>query len=158
MHGHCAVPAYQQNATQPILNKFLFGTNDAATNATLPVRVHEQFTNGLAAEGIQNKWDPNRWTAWWGTNNPAYPNGGLWNYGGDLMLPVNQSNLTLNTGDVVSSTYQLTMPGTHAAGTVSVPTSFTEVDVACTDGTSYTFSVPPPVPSTSGRWLPACLR
>ncbi len=154
VHGHCAVPAYQQNATQPVLNKFLFGTDDAATNATLPVRVHEQFENGLSSGGVQNTYDPNRWTAWWGTNNPAYPNGGLWNYGGDLMLPVPNSGLTLNTGDVVSSTYQMTMPGTHAAGTVSVPTSFTEVDVACTDGTSYTFSVPPPVASTSAAGYP----
>jgi hypothetical protein len=153
VHGHCAVPAYQQNATQPVLNKFLFGTDDAATNATLPVRVHEQFENGLSSGGVQNTYDPNRWTAWWGTNNPAYPNGGLWNYGGDLMLPVDH-NLTLNTGDVVSSGFQLTMPGTHAAGTVTVPTSFTEVDVACTDGTSYTFSVPPPVPSTSAAGYP----
>jgi len=149
VHGHCAVPAYQQNATQPVINKFLFGT---ATTA-LPVRVHEQFENALYAGGIQPKWDPTRWTAWWGTGNPTFPNGGTWNQGGDLVLPVNQS-LTLNTGDVVSAGFQLTMPGTHAAGTVTVPTSFTEVDVACTDGTSYTFSVPPPVPSTSAAGYP----
>jgi hypothetical protein len=39
------------------------------------------------------------------------------------------------------------MPGTHAAATVTVPTSYTEIDVACRDGSSYTFAVPPPVPS-----------
>jgi hypothetical protein len=148
VHGHCAVPAYQQNATQPILNKFLFGTDTAG----LPIRVHEQFEDALLP-GAQPTWDPNFWTAWWGTGNPSFTNGGVWNSGGDLVLPVNQS-LTLNTGDVVSSGFQLTMPGTHAAGTVTVPTSFTEVDVACTDGTSYTFSVPPPVPSTSAAGYP----
>ena len=40
------------------------------------------------------------------------------------------------------------MPGGHAAGTVTVPTAFTEVDVSCTDGTSYTFAVPPPLAPT----------
>ncbi len=40
------------------------------------------------------------------------------------------------------------MPGTHAAATVTVPTAFTEVDIACTDGTSYTLVVP--APNSSG--------
>jgi len=149
VHAHCQVPAYQQNATQPVINKFLFGTD----SSTLPVRVHEQFENDLQA-GVQPTWDPNYWTSWWGSNTPTFTNGGLWNSGGDLVLPVPQNNLTINTGDTISSTYQMTMPGTHAAGTITVPTSFTEVDVACTDGTSYTFSVPPPQPSTSAAGYP----
>ena len=58
------------------------------------------------------------------------------------MLPLNQ-NITVNTGDTISTTYGLTMPGTHAAATVTVPTAYAEVDIACTDGTSYTLVVPP---------------
>ena len=57
------------------------------------------------------------------------------------MLPLNQ-NITVNTGDTITTSYSLTMPGTHAAATVTVPTAFTEVDIACTDGTSYTLVVP----------------
>jgi hypothetical protein len=153
-HGHCAVPAYQQNAAQPVINKFLFGTDTPENNATLPLRVHSQFENTLAP-GAQPKWDATRWTAWWGTGNPAFPNGGVWNHGGSLVLPVNQGQgLTLNTGDVVSSAFRLTMPGAHAPGTVTVPTSYTEVDVACTDGTSYTFAVPPPLPATTAAGYP----
>jgi hypothetical protein len=82
------------------------------------------------------------WTAWWGTNTPAFPAADVWNSGGDVMLPLNQ-NITVNTGDTISTTYGLTMPGTHAAATVTVPTAYTEVDIACTDGTSYTLVVPP---------------
>jgi len=135
VHGHCAVPAYQQNATQPFINRFLFGSN-----VVTDVKVPEQFADALQP-GAQPTWDPNMWTAWWGSGNPAFPAGDVWNSGGDVMLPLNQS-LTLNAGDVVTTSYGMTMPGTHAAATVTVPTAFTEVDVACTDGTSYSFAVP----------------
>lgn len=147
-HGHCAVPAYQQNATQPVINKFLFGTDTPEGNATLPVRVHQQMENALAPNGVQPKWDAERWTAWWGTGSPSFPNGGTWNHGGSLILPLDQK-LTLNAGDIVSSGFKLKMPGSHGPATVTVPTSFTEVDVSCTDGSSYTFAVPPPLPATS---------
>ena len=136
VHFHCVVPAYQQNATQPIINRFMFGTNDA-TN----VKVSEQFADALQP-GAQPTWDPKMWNAWWGTGNPAFPAADVWNSGGDVMLPLNQ-NITVNSGDTITTSYSLTMPGTHAAATVTVPTAFTEVDIACTDNTSYTLVVPP---------------
>jgi len=144
VHSHCAVPAYQQNATQPTINRFLFGTTTAPNAPAIP-RESWLFGDSLQA-GAQPTYDPNFWTAWWGTGTPAFPAGEVWNWGGDVMLPLNQ-NITLNTGDTITSQFQVTMPGTHAAGIVTVPTSFAEVDVACTDGSSYTFSVPN-VPST----------
>jgi hypothetical protein len=82
------------------------------------------------------------WTAWWGTGTPAFPAADVWNSGGDVMLPLSQ-NLTVNTGDTITTGYGLTMPGTHGAATATVPTAYTEVDIACTDGTSYTLVVPP---------------
>jgi len=137
VHSHCVVPAYQQNATQPVINRFMFGSGDA-TN----VKVSEQFADALQP-GAQPTWDPKMWTAWWGTGNPpAFPNNEVWNSGGDVMLPLNQ-NLTVNTGDTITTNFGLTMPGNHAAATVTVPTAYTEVDIACTDGTSYTLVVPP---------------
>ena len=138
VHFHCVVPAYQQNATQPVINRFMFG-QDVDSN----VKVSEQFVGALTP-GAQPHWDPNMWTAWWGTGNPpAFPAADVWNNGGDVMLPLNQ-NITVNTGDVITTSYSLTMPGTHAAATVTVPTAFSEVDIACTDGTSYTLVVPTP--------------
>jgi hypothetical protein len=136
VHFHCVVPAYQQNATQPIINRFMFG-QDVDTN----VKVSEQFADALQP-GAQPTWDPKMWTAWWGTGTPAFPAADVWNSGGDVMLPLSQ-NLTVNTGDIITTSYGLTMPGTHAAATVTVPTAYTEVDIACTDGTSYTLVVPP---------------
>jgi hypothetical protein len=138
VHAHCVVPAYQQNATQPIINRFMFGQNVDSN-----LKVAEQFADALQP-GAQPTWDPNMWTAWWGTGNPpAFPAADVWNSGGDVMLPSTQ-NITVNTGDVITTSYGLTMPGTHAAATVTVPTAFTEVDIACTDGTSYTLVVPAP--------------
>jgi hypothetical protein len=136
VHAHCVVPAYQQNATQPLINRFMFGQS-----VPTELKVSEQFADALQP-GAQPTWDPNMWTAWWGTGTPAFPPSDVWNSGGDVMLPLNQ-NITVNTGDVISTSFGLTMPGTHAAATVTVPTAYTEVDVACTDGTSYTLVVPP---------------
>ena len=135
-HTHCAVPAYQQNATQPIINRFMFG-QDVPTD----VKVSEQFADALQP-GAQPTWDPNMWTAWWGTGKPAFPAADVWNSGGDVMLPLTQ-NITVNTGDTITTGYGLTMPGTHGAATVTVPTAYTEVDIACNDVTSYTLVVPP---------------
>jgi hypothetical protein len=137
VHSHCVVPAYQQNATQPIINKFMFGATAPST-----LNVSELMEDSLLVPGVQPTLDPNMWTAWWGTGTPAFPAGDVWNNGGDVMLPLNQ-NITVNTGDTIATTYAMTMPGTHAAATISVPTAYTEVDIACTDGTSYTLTVPP---------------
>jgi hypothetical protein len=142
VHFHCVVPAYQQNATQPVINRFMFGSNVDSN-----VKVSEQFVGALTP-GAQPHWDPKMWTAWWGGGNPpAFPPADVWNSGGDVMLPLNQS-ITVNTGDVITTSYSLTMPGTHGAATVTVPTAFSEVDIACTNGTSYTLVVP--APNSSG--------
>jgi len=147
-HFHCVVPSYQQNATQPMINKFLFG----ADVSTAGINTSWQEADALS-RGAQPTIDPHMWTRWWETRQPAFPAGDVWNEGGDVMLPLNQTpgpwnpSLTIKTGDTITSQYQLSMPGTHAAATVTVPTSYTEIDVACRDGSSYTFAVPPPVPS-----------
>jgi len=99
--------------------------------------------------------DHDGWSESWDWRQPAFPDGDVWNEGGDVMLPLHQMHgpwdrsLTINTGDTITSQYQLSMPGTHAAATVTVPTSFTEIDVACRDGSSYTLSVPAPASSQS---------
>ncbi len=139
VHSHCVVPAYQQNATQPTINRFLFGTTTGSNAPAIPQQSW-LFADSLQT-GAQPTYDPNFWTGWWGTGKPAFPAGEAWNWGGDVMLPLNQS-ITLNTGDTITTQYQLMMPGTHAAGTVTVPTAYSEVDIACTDDTSYTITVP----------------
>jgi hypothetical protein len=139
VHSHCVVPAYQQNATQPTINRFLFGTTTGANTPAIP---QESWLFGDSLQtGAQPTYDPKFWIGWWGTGTPAFPTGEAWNWGGDVMLPLSQ-NITVNTGDTITTQYQLMMPGTHAAGTVTVPTGYSEVDIACTDGSSYTLTVP----------------
>lgn len=134
-HNHCVVPAYQQSATQSFINRFMFGQNTPTNLA-----VSWQFADALQP-GAQPTIDPNMWTAWWGTGNPTFPASDVWNNGGNLMLPVTQ-NLSLNSGDTVSTSYAVSMPGSHAAATVKYPYGYSEADVACSDGTSYTLTVP----------------
>jgi hypothetical protein len=157
-HFHCVVPPYQQNATQPMINKFLFG----ADVSTRGINTSWQEADALS-RGAQPTIDPHMWMRWWetrppefpwwGTGQPAFPAGDVWNEGGDVMLPLNptpgpwNASQTIQTGDTLTSQYQLSMPGTHGAATVTVPTSYTEIDVACRDGSSYTLTVPAPVPS-----------
>jgi hypothetical protein len=159
-HFHCVVPAYQQNATQPIINKFLFGADVSTKGISTSWQEADALSPGAQPTIDRHMWDGwwesadhNGWNGWWGALQPAFPAGDVWNEGGDVMLPLNPTPgawdrpLIIKTGDTITSQYQLSMPGTHAAATVTVPTSYTELDVACRDGSSYTFTVPAPVPS-----------
>jgi hypothetical protein len=157
-HFHCVVPSYQQNATQPMINKFMFGADVSTKGINTSWQEADALSRGDQPTIDRHMWD-GWWDTrepafpWWGAPQPAFPAGDIWNEGGDVMLPLNQTPgawsrpLTIKTGDMITSQYQLAMPGTHAAVTVTVPTSYTELDVACRDGSSYTFAVPAPVPS-----------
>ena len=134
-HSHCAVPAYQQAALEPFFDRFLLG-QDVDTH----LAVSWQEADAMQP-GQQPTIDPNMWTAWWGSNNPAFPNNALWNSGANVALPV-QQNLSLNSGDTVSATFALQMPGTHGAATVTYPYGFVETDVTCPDSSYYTLKIP----------------
>jgi hypothetical protein len=105
------------------------------------MKVSWQLADSLQSGGSQPKIDPNMWTAWWGTNAPKFPDNDTWNNGANVMLPLTQ-NLTISTGDIVTTTYAVSMPGNHAAATVTYPYGLAETDVTCLDGTSYTLTVP----------------
>jgi hypothetical protein len=135
-HFHCVVPAYQQNATQTFINRFMFGQNVDTSN----VKVSWQLADALLP-GNQPTIDPNMWTAWWGTNKPTFPDGEIWNNGGDIALPLTQ-NLAINSGDTIATSFAVSMPGNHGAATVTYPYGFAETDVSCSDGTSYTLTIP----------------
>jgi hypothetical protein len=135
-HFHCVVPAYQQAALQPFINRFMFGQNVDTSN----VKVSWQLADALQP-GNQPTIDPNMWTAWWGTNKPTFPDSEIWNNGGDIALPLNQ-NLPINSGDTIATSYAVSMPGNHGAATVTYPYGFAETDVSCSDGTSYTLTIP----------------
>jgi hypothetical protein len=134
-HFHCVVPPYQQAAIQPFINRFMFG-QDVPTNVGVSWQEADALQNG-----DQPTIDPDRWTAWWGTSKPKFPDSDVWNNGGDIELPLNQ-DLTINTGDTLTTSYAVSMPGNHGAATVNYPYGFVEADVSCSDHTSYTLTIP----------------
>lgn len=136
-HSHCVVPAYQQAALQPFIDRFLLG-KDVPSN----LAVSWQEADALQA-GQQPTIDPNVWTAWWGTNKPAFPNNDAWNSGSDVALPLNQ-NLSLTSGDTVTASFALQMPGNHQDATVTYPYGFVETDISCPDSSYYTLTIPVP--------------
>jgi len=135
-HFHCVVPAYQQAAIQPFINRFMFGQNVSTAN----LGVSWLLADALQP-GNQPTIDPNMWTAWWGTNTPTFPANDVWNNGADVSLPLSQ-NLTINSGDTLATSYAVSMPGNHGAATVTYPYGYAETDVSCSDGTSYTLTIP----------------
>ncbi|HZS52912.1 MAG TPA: hypothetical protein VFA65_00810 [Bryobacteraceae bacterium] len=134
-HNHCVVPPYQQAAIEPFIQRFMFGQN-------VPTNLAVSWQEADAVQsGSQPTLDPDRYTAWWGTGTPAFPANDVWNTGGDIILPSNQ-NLTIKSGDTVTTSYGVSMPGNHAAATVTYPYGLAETDVSCSDNTSYTLTIP----------------
>jgi hypothetical protein len=59
-HTHCAFPSDQELDLQYFLNKFMKGTNSLSQSIR-------------TAPGSYSTIDYARWSAWWGTTNPAFP-------------------------------------------------------------------------------------
>jgi hypothetical protein len=102
--------------------------------------------------------DYSRWTAWWGTGVPKFPND--WNPGdGTAVLSMNRS-IDINVGDTVKAGYDLYMGNAHPAATVSLAGGNVQTDISCSDGSSYTLTVPLPDQSYSiaagdNSWYPS---
>jgi hypothetical protein len=107
--------------------------------------------------------DYQRWTSWWGTNNPQFPND--WNTGGTVNLWFNNP-MTINTNDVVKAGYAIQMSAaTHPAATVTLNNAAVNMDVTCSDGSSYTLYIPLEttygagqsysIPANNNSWYPS---
>jgi hypothetical protein len=95
-HGHCAAPAAETAAVASFVNRYILGesvTTDvesypngatAIPNSTY-VPTSSTATNPKPTYPMYfPSMDYQRWTAWWGTNNPQFPND--WNTGGTVNL------------------------------------------------------------------------
>src|SRR5215469_3131381 len=180
-HNHCAVPAVQMPEIAAFINKFLLGQDvssniqvypspyvqeETAAPFTLPMG---DFSGNYMKNGVffQTDYpylfttmDYSRWTRWWGSGNPVFYNN--WNTGGTFDL-WDQNKLTLNTGDTVSAGYAITMPGRHAAATVTLPDANIQMDVSCPDGSSYTFAIQLTketysIPADNNDWFPSAVQ
>ncbi len=162
-HNHCAVPAVQMPEIAAFINKFLLGQNvstdvEVIPNPYVQEETQAPFTlpmgdfsgNYLSPSGtpfptdfpyLFSTMDYGRWTHWWGTGFPVFPND--WNTGGTAVLGQGiWLPLEINSGDTVEGGYVLAMPGKHPAATVTVANANIQTDVLCLDGSSYTLSIP----------------
>jgi hypothetical protein len=94
-----------------------------------------------------------RWTDWWGTGDPVFPDN--WNTGGTVIASLDNfpgfggfsGDPFISTGDTVEGGYELTLGGSHSAATVSLVNGTIQADIACQGGSSYTLTIPLPAQS-----------
>ena len=167
-HNHCAVPAVQIPEIQAFINKYLLGENVSTDVEVYPdpyVQEETQppyslpmgdFSGIYAKNGVPfatdypylfTTMDYRRWTHWWGSDHPVFPNN--WNSGGTVVLGKSPSPpMRIDSGNTIEGGYALAMPGKHPAATVTVANANIQTDVLCPDGSSYTLTIPLPVDQT----------
>ena len=145
-HQHCQTLPAEAPAIAAFIDKFLLG--DAKANTDVEVNPYPSL-------------DYSRWTAWWGTDDPKFPND--WNPGdGSLVMSAAMSMnspLDIETGDTVSGGYAVSLPSSHSAATISIAGANVQADISCADGSSYTLTIPLPdqswpIPANDRSWLP----
>lgn len=129
-HGHCSMPATQAPTVNSWIKKYLF--DDATQNTTTHVTPYTKI-------------DTDRWSAWWGTNNPVFPND--WNPGNGGVVLSMPTALNVNYGDTLNAGYDLMKPSSPYPATVTLngdayQDASLQADVSCPDSTSYTVTVP----------------
>jgi hypothetical protein len=142
-HNHCATLPAEAPAIAAYLDKFMLG--DATANTDVEVNPYPTL-------------DYSRWTAWWGTNDPKFPND--WNPGDGTVVLSMTRPLDINSGGPVLAGYDLYMPGGHPATTVSLAGGNVQTDISCADGSSYTLAIPLPdqsysIPENDDSWFPS---
>ncbi len=142
-HNHCATRPEEAPAIAGFVDKFMLG--DATADTDVAVNPYPTLDYG-------------RWTAWWGTDDPKFPND--WNPGnGTVVMSMNRP-LDISSGDDVLAGYDLWMEGSHPAATVSLAGGTVTTDVSCPDGSSCTLAIPLPNQSYSiaagdNSWYPS---
>jgi hypothetical protein len=166
-HAHCGTLPAESAPITSFVNKFMLG--QAATNTDVKVFPNPADTVDygypiVVGGGNYAYFFPainyKRWTDWWGTNNPVFPDN--WNTGGTVVaaldnddhrffpFPDFDDSLRINSGDTVEGGYELMLGGNHPAATVStVSGANITTDIVCLGGNSYTITIPLPVQSYS---------
>jgi hypothetical protein len=142
-HGHCATLPAEAPAIAAFVDKFLLG--DATANTDVEVHPYPTL-------------DYSRWTAWWGNQDPQFPNN--WNPGDGSIVMSMTRPIDINAGGAVLAGYALSMPDSHPATTVSLAGGNVQADVSCPDGSSYTLTIPLPdqsypLPANDDSWAPS---
>lgn len=182
-HAHCAIPAIQQPQVAAFINRFLLD-QDVSTDIKVQPNPYVQEQTAppyylphgnntgryIGRDGnryptnypyLFTTMDYGRWTSWWGSNKPEFPNN--WNTGGTFDLVMNNQVHRINAGDTIAAGFAVSMPTAHPEATVQVPNGKIEMDIACPDGSSYTLSVPLPgqtftIPANNNGWFPSPIQ
>lgn len=132
-HAHCGTLPAEAPAIASFVNKFMLG--QASISSDIEVTPFPTL-------------DYERWTWWWEGNpnkDPKFPND--WNTGGTVVMSLKRGDLrslAVSEGNTVQGSYQLSIRGPHPAATVGVIGANVQTDVKCSDGTSYTLTIPMP--------------
>jgi hypothetical protein len=144
-HGHCAIPASQVPVFAAFVDKFLLGVEGTDTN----VRTHP-YGGGL---------DPERWSAWWGTNSPVFSSD--WDAGDGKLVQYISRPLTVPDSSTVRAGFSVALPFEHPEAVVTMVGGSVQLDVLSLDGRSYTLTVPFEnnlayvIPENFTGWIPS---
>jgi hypothetical protein len=147
-HQHCSTLPAEAPAIGAFLDKFLLGKSNV--DSDVEVNPYPNL-------------DYSRWTAWWGgdpNHDPKFPND--WNTGGTVVMSLkHRLHLQVNSEQAVHGGYQLAIRGNaHPAATVGASGASVQADVRCSDGSSYTLTIPMPenqtysIPANSHSFFP----
>jgi len=181
-HGHCAIPAVQQPQVAAFINRFLLG-QDVSTDIKVQPNPyvqqqtvapfflpHGNNTGRISRNGVRHPtnypylfstMDYGRWTSWWGSGKPEFPNN--WNTGGTFDLIMDTHVRRIYPGDNIIAGFAVNMPTDHPEATIQVPNAKIEIDIMCGDNTSYTLSVPIQpqtfsIPANNNEWFPSPIQ
>lgn len=169
-HGHCATLPAEAPVIKSFVEKFLLGNENTNTDVQVYPNPADTVNYGypiVVSNGNYAYYFPKmnyrRWTDWWGTNDPVFPDS--WDTGGTIVMSLHRmrrfkhfhgyssglhsygrnfpGHLWVSSGDTVSGGYQLAMGGKHPSATVSLVSGANiTVDISCQGGNSYTLTIP----------------
>ena len=176
-HGHCATLPAESPAIAGFVDKFMLGQANANTDVEVYPNPADTTDYGypiVVAGGNYAYYFPTldygRWTDWWGSDNPQFPDN--WNTGGTVIASLDNfpgfpgffgfpGSIPINSGDTVEGGYALMQGGNHPASTVSLVSGANiTADISCFGGSSYTLTIPLPtqsysVPAGDYSWVPS---
>jgi hypothetical protein len=131
-HRHCSTLPEETPAIGAFVDKFLLGK--MSVDSDVEVNPYPNL-------------DYSRWTAWWGSepnHDPKFPND--WNIGGTVVMSLRRHlHLHVSSNQIVHGGYQLAIRGNiHPAATVGASGASVQADIRCSDGSSYTLTIPMP--------------
>ncbi|HEY1804015.1 MAG TPA: hypothetical protein VGG45_06000 [Terracidiphilus sp.] len=158
-HAHCATNAIENAPLTAFIDKFMLGQATVNTDVEViptPANAGSPITvaGGAYAYDFATM-NYKRWTDWWGTGDPVFPDN--WNTGGTVVASLGLGPfgllppLEVNSGDTIEGGYEMSLGGRqHPAATVSlVAGGKISADIICQGGNSYTLDIPLPAQSYS---------